>query len=153
MSTEIIKSVTFDEKRRRITTRAASSNVSPRTYDLWCPTDHGYEYDEWKRMLANSLAGGMARFLPSCTSKAHKAFKLVNRSFGMSIRESPWSYAERMYPYDVDPETGCCTFKYCDEELKEKHDALIEEWKHAFLVVLDELLAPKVKADPQGRLF
>lgn len=150
MSTEIIKSITFDEKRKRITVRAASSNVTPRIYDLWSPTDNGnYDYEEWKDMLASSLFGGTCRFLPSCKSKAHKAFKMVNRSFGMRHDDCPFHCAWNKYPYDLDPEKGHVAYGYVDAELKEKYEQFRDEWIRAYRAVLDEQIGALPKQPEQ----
>ena len=140
MSYEIIKSITFDENHRRITLRSSSNNVTPKTYDLWSPTDHGCDYGQWKERFAHDLFDGIAVFQPSCESKAHKAFKLTNRSFGMRHDDSPWRYAYRLYTYDLNPDTGRCEYKYRDEELKAKYDEFESQWEITFLAVLDDLL-------------
>lgn len=139
MSYSIIKSITFDNFNRTARWRSACNNVSPRTYEANSLRE-GADYDGFKRDFASWLFGGEAQFLPSCKSVAHRVYKLVNRSFGMRIDRTPFSQAMQRFPYDEDPETGCVSYNYVDEELREKYMKLREDWETAYLKVLDEFI-------------
>lgn len=79
MSYTIIKSVTFDERKKEFHLTGCSNNVSPRRYyrDYWIPSH--MDYEKWKVFLAEQLWGGSAVFLPSCNSKAKRAYEIAYR--------------------------------------------------------------------------
>lgn len=135
MSYEKIKSVTFDEKSKTVRVCSASNNVTPACYDPWFPIEEGYGYEEWKRMFVGSVFGGMSKFLPSCKSKAKKAYDAVNAGFGIPNGMEPWVFGQRKFPYDMrfNPETR--EFEY-DERMKAGYDEFCSEWESAYM---DEL--------------
>ena len=145
MSTEIIKSVTFNEKNRTIRVCSDSSNVSPKYYDPWYPVECGYDYDQWKAMFVGSLFGGMSRFQPSCKSKAKKAYDNVNRMFGLTdTKHGVWHEVSRMFPYDYDWQTE--TWKNpIDEEMKRRYDEFQEKWEAAYMRELNRLIGAPAK--------
>lgn len=140
MSYEIIKSVTFYEKDKRIVVRSSSNNVTPKYYDAWEPTACGFDYEQWKRMFCASCFGGMSQFQPSCKSKAKKAYDAVNRRFGLhDTARGVWHEAMRRYPYELGWNKE--TRRYdIDQELKAAYDAFEEEWVQAFIDELNSML-------------
>lgn len=145
MSYEIIKSVTFYEKEKRVVIRSASNNVTPKTYDAWVPTDHGFDYGEWKRMLASSLFGGSGKFQPSCKSKAKKAYDKTNELLGIRGCE-PWVFAQREFPFERGYGENYPHGKTPDDELMRlKYEEFGERWETLFLDVLNMMIG---SADP-----
>lgn len=145
MSYEIIKSVTFHEKDKRIVIRSASNNVTPRIYDAWVPTECGYDYREWKRMLACSLFGGSAKFQPSCKSKAKKAYDKTNELLGVGSYE-PWVFAQRKFPFERDYGERYPHGKTQeDERIRIEYEEFRERWEALFLDVLNMMIG---SADP-----
>lgn len=136
MSYEIIKYVTFDERKKTIKMASCSNNVMPKSYEPWCPTDSGYGYSEWKRMLAGSLFGGSAKFQKSCKSKAKRAYDKANELLGI-VGCEPWVYAQRKYPFERDYGENFPHGKTpADEEMRLQYEAFQDCWEGVFL---DEL--------------
>lgn len=102
MSHTIIKSVTFDERKKEFHLTGCASNVTPREYrrDYWVPSY--LTYNEWKRFLAEQLWSGQAVFLPSCKSKAKRAYEIAEDKVRYAraaayAKHVPWR-AEDMAP-------------------------------------------------------
>lgn len=74
MAVTIVKRVSIDPTRRRVSMASALSNLPPREYDTWHPLDHGIAFDEWLETFARDCFDGSVEFLPSCESKAHEAY-------------------------------------------------------------------------------
>ena len=136
MSYEIIKSVTFYERDKRIVIRSASNNVTPKTYDAWVPTDAGYDYGEWKKMLASSLFGGSAKFQPSCKSKAKQAYDRANELLGI-VGCEPWVHAQRTYPFEHDYRNYPHGKTPADEEMRLRYEEFQDYWEKVFLDILN----------------
>lgn len=151
MSYEIIKYVTFDEKRKTVKIACCSNNVVPKTYEPWCPTDAGYGYSEWKRMFAGSLFDGSAKFQPSCKSKAKRAYDQVNAVLGI-VGCEPWSYARRKFPFEIDYGNYPSCKTQADEEIRLQYEKFRERWEALFLDALNMAIgsAEPLTADWSG---
>jgi hypothetical protein len=139
MSYEIIKSVTFYEREKRIVVRSESNNVTPKRYDAWEPTECGYDYREWKRMFAGSLFDGVSKFQPSCQSKAKKAYDRTNELLGISGCE-PWVFAQRKFPFEVDYRNYPHGKTSKDELMRLEYERFEEKWTTLFLDVLNLMI-------------
>ena len=142
MSYEIIKSVTFYEKDKRIVVRSDSSNVTPKLYHKWEPVECGYGYEQWKRMFCGSCFGGETQFQPSCKSKAKKAYDNVNRNFGLrDTANGVWWEVRRMYPHEHLFNRETMEWYYDNPENKRLYDEFEERWTEAYVDELNRLIA------------
>ena len=148
MSYELIKRVTFDERRKRVTVCSASNNVTPRRYDsTWeVPLEaHGWDYDRFKRVFAQDLFDGNCEFLPSCASKAHLAYKAACGKLGVRLAERSchplYSAACAMFPFSTVYDHAGGRFEYDPPEARAGYEAFRDSWCDAFVEELDALLA------------
>jgi len=97
MSYVIVKYISFNEKRQRVSISACSNNVYPKTYAAYDPLHGDTErYEQFKRAFAEYLFDGECQFQRASKCKAHRAFIAANNAFSVG-RGVPFNAAWNRY--------------------------------------------------------